>query len=58
MNKDQVKGRVKEVEGRAKKDVGKITGNERLQRQGKIDEASGKIQGAYGDIKDAVEKGG
>lgn len=57
MNKDQVKGRFKEVEGKAKQGLGKITGNKDLEQKGKIDEGMGKIQGAYGDVKDAIKKG-
>lgn len=57
MNKDQIKGRVKEVEGKAEKGLGKITGNENLKQKGKINEGLGKIQGAYGDVKDAVKNG-
>jgi len=57
VNKDQVKGRVKEVEGKVEKGVGKITGDKGLEQKGKINEGLGKIQGAYGDVKDAVKKG-
>jgi uncharacterized protein YjbJ (UPF0337 family) len=51
MNKDQVKGRIKEVKGEAKIATGKVTGNEALTKEGKIDRAGGKIQTVYGDLK-------
>lgn len=56
MNKDQIKGAVKEVEGKVKEVTGKIVGNKRLETEGQIDKAAGKVQSAYGDLKDAVER--
>jgi uncharacterized protein YjbJ (UPF0337 family) len=57
VNKDQIKGRAREVEGKVEKGGGKITGNKDLEQKGKINEGLGKIQGAYGDVKDAIKKG-
>ncbi len=56
MNKDQMKGRLKQAEGKVKEVAGKVVGNERLQTEGKIEKAVGKAQTSYGDLKDAVEK--
>jgi len=56
MNKDQVKGNVKEVKGNIKEVAGKLVGNEKLEIEGKVDKAVGNAQSAYGDLKDAVEK--
>ena len=39
MNKDQVKGRVKEATGKVKEITGKVVGNESLEAEGKIDHA-------------------
>ena len=36
MNKNQVKGRVKEVEGMIKEVAGKLVGNEKLEQKGKV----------------------
>ena len=55
MNKDQIKGAVKEVEGKVKEVAGKTVGNQKLETEGQIDKAAGKMQSAYGDLKDAVE---
>jgi uncharacterized protein YjbJ (UPF0337 family) len=55
MNKDQVKGRIKEAKGEAKIATGKVTGNEALTAEGKIDRAAGKIQTMYGDLKKDLE---
>jgi uncharacterized protein YjbJ (UPF0337 family) len=60
MNKDQVKGRIKEAEGKIKEVAGKVVGNESLEQEGKVDQAVGKVQSSYGDlkedIKDAIKK--
>jgi uncharacterized protein YjbJ (UPF0337 family) len=58
MNKDQVKGRVKETEGKVKEVAGKIFGDSRLEQQGKTEKLVGKVQSAYGDIKNDVKKSG
>jgi uncharacterized protein YjbJ (UPF0337 family) len=55
MNKDQVKGRIKEAKGDAKIATGNITGNEALTKEGEIDRAAGKIQTMYGDLKKDLE---
>lgn len=55
MNKDQVKGRIKEAKGMTKKVTGKITGNKSLEAEGKVEETLGKVQGGYGDLKDDIE---
>jgi uncharacterized protein YjbJ (UPF0337 family) len=57
MNKDQVKGRIKEAEGKAKEVAGKVTGKETLEQKGKLQKAAGKTQAVYGDIKNNMEKG-
>jgi uncharacterized protein YjbJ (UPF0337 family) len=51
MNKDQVKGRVKEAEGKVKETVGKLVGNEKLEAKGKVQKFTGQAQAKYGDIK-------
>jgi uncharacterized protein YjbJ (UPF0337 family) len=51
MNKDQVKGRVKEAEGKIKEVAGKLVGNETLQLKGKIQKTLGEAQAKFGDVK-------
>ena len=55
MNKDQVKGRVKEAEGKMKELAGKLVGNERLQAKGKAEKILGKAQAKFGDVKKDVK---
>jgi uncharacterized protein YjbJ (UPF0337 family) len=45
---DQAKGRVKQA-------AGDLTGNDDLEREGKIDEAAGKTKEFVGDAKESVE---
>jgi len=56
MNKDQVKGRVKEAQGKIKSATGKVVGNKSMEGKGKIDQAAGKVQAGYGDLKNEVKK--
>jgi len=53
MHKDEVKGAGKQVKGAVKDAVGGLTGNERLQAEGKLDKAAGKVQQEVGKAKDA-----
>lgn len=56
MNTDQVKGRIDEEKGKARKAVGRATGNKDLEQKGKIQEAKGKVRAGYGDLKDEIKK--
>ena len=53
MNKDQVKGAVKDIAGKAQKEVGELTGSEKQQVKGLKNQAEGKIQKGVGDVKEA-----
>jgi uncharacterized protein YjbJ (UPF0337 family) len=54
MNKDQVKGRVKEAAGEVQEQVGRVTGNDSQVAKGHAREQAGKVQKTYGDAKDNV----
>lgn len=56
MNKDQVKGRVKEASGAVKESVGRATGQTSTQLKGAVEKVVGKTQAAYGDAKERVRK--
>jgi uncharacterized protein YjbJ (UPF0337 family) len=43
------------IKGNAKETAGDVTGNDKLKREGKADQASGKVKGAVEDVKDGVE---
>jgi uncharacterized protein YjbJ (UPF0337 family) len=54
MDKDRLKGMGNQVKGEVKKTVGELTGNERMEAEGHLDKAKGKIQEKVGEAKDAV----
>lgn len=56
MNRDQFKGRMKEAKGKVKEITGKAVGNAELEMKGKIEGASGKVQGKFGDLKSDIKK--
>ena len=56
MNKDQAKGRAKQVAGAAKDQVGKATGSTKTQAKGKMEKVAGKVQETYGNMKEKLSK--
>lgn len=54
MHKDEVKGMGKQAKGAVKDAVGGLTGNEKMQAEGKLDKAVGKVQQKVGEAKDAA----
>jgi uncharacterized protein YjbJ (UPF0337 family) len=56
MNKDQIKGRVEEAKGKVKKAAGKAVGNRNLENKGGLQNAHGKAQAAFGDLRDKIDK--
>jgi len=55
MNKDQVKGRIKEAKGKIKEVAGKLVGNEKLEAKGKVQKVLGEAQAKFGDVKQDVK---
>ena len=53
MDKDRIEGKMDDIKGRAKRQVGEWTGDEDLQAEGTADQAKGKTQNAFGKLKDA-----
>jgi uncharacterized protein YjbJ (UPF0337 family) len=45
---DKAKGKIKQA-------AGDLTGNEKLKREGKLDEAKGKVKGMVNDAKDEAK---
>ena len=56
MNKDQVKGAIKEAAGKVQEKTGHVIGSKTQQAKGLAKEAEGKAQKAAGDLKAAVKK--
>lgn len=51
MDKDRVKGKMDEVAGRAKRQVGEWTGDTQSQGEGAMEEIKGKAENAWGKMK-------
>lgn len=54
MNKDQVKGSIKETAGKAQQQMGKAVNSEKQQLKGAAREIEGKGQKAYGNAKERL----
>ena len=51
MNKDQVKGTAKDVEGKVQEEAGRAVGSKEHETKGLGKQVSGKAQKKYGDAK-------
>ena len=51
---DRVDGSVKKVGGNLKEGAGSLLGDEKMKREGRTDQAEGKLQNAWGGVKDSV----
>ena len=54
MDKDRIEGSAQQAKGKVKEVVGKVTGDAKLEGEGKADKAGGKIRNAIGGIKDTL----
>jgi len=52
MNKDQVKGTVKQAAGKVQQKTGEVIGSEKQQAKGVGKQVEGKIQKEFGDLKE------
>lgn len=55
MNKNQVKGTVKDIAGKAQEEAGKLVGSKEQQVKGLKKQISGKVEKAYGDAKETIK---
>ncbi|MGW8482727.1 CsbD family protein [Microbacterium sp. NPDC055903] len=53
---DKAKHAAEDAVGHVKEGVGKATGNEDLEREGRVDQAKADVKKAADDVKDAFEK--
>jgi uncharacterized protein YjbJ (UPF0337 family) len=51
MNDNEVKGNAREIKGKVEKEVGNVTGNERIQAHGEAEEVKGKVQKEAGHVQ-------
>ncbi|KQV78603.1 general stress protein CsbD [Massilia sp. Root351] len=55
MNKDQVKGKAKDIAGKVQQEVGELVGSSEQQAKGLAKQSEGKLQKGVGDAKEAVK---
>ena len=53
MNEDKVKGTIDDAAGRAKRQVGEWTGDTKAQVDGAAQQVKGKVEKAWGAVKDS-----
>ena len=51
---DRIEGTAKNMGGKVKEGVGKMTGDTKLQAEGKADQVEGKVQNTVGGVKDSL----
>ena len=56
MDKDRIEGAGKQAKGALKDAAGKLTGDQKLQAEGKADKVEGKVQNTVGGMKDKVRE--
>ena len=56
MNKDRIQGSADQAKGNVKEIAGKVTGDAKLESEGKAQKISGKVQNTIGGVKDAVKE--
>jgi len=56
MNNEHVKGAVDKVGGTIKQAAGHLTGNRKLETEGKVDRIKGAVHTAVGDAKDSLKE--
>jgi uncharacterized protein YjbJ (UPF0337 family) len=54
MDKDRIKGSAEQAKGAVKEAAGKVTGDAKLEAEGKADKLAGKVQSAVGGLKDTL----
>ncbi len=56
MNKDQIKGKAKDIGGKIQQEVGEVIGSSEQQAKGISKQVEGKVQETYGDAKEEIVK--
>jgi uncharacterized protein YjbJ (UPF0337 family) len=54
MDQNRIKGSAKQIWGRIKQAAGRLTGDAKLEADGKREEGVGKVQNTYGGAKDKM----
>jgi len=51
---DRLEGAAKNIGGKIKEAAGKVTGDTKMQAEGKADQVEGKVQNTVGGVKDSL----
>jgi uncharacterized protein YjbJ (UPF0337 family) len=54
MDKDRINGATDQAKGSIKEAAGKVTGDTKLETEGKLDRATGKVESAVAGAKDTI----
>jgi len=54
MDKDRIKGSAQQAKGKVKEVAGKVSGDKKLEGEGKADKIGGKVRNAVCGMKDAL----
>jgi uncharacterized protein YjbJ (UPF0337 family) len=54
VDKNRIKGKMDEIAGRAKRQVGEWSGDTQAQGEGTVDEIKGRAENAWGKVKDSA----
>jgi len=58
MNKDQVKGTLKDIGGKIQEEAGKVVGNRNQEAKGLEKQVEGKVQKKVGDAEEVIKDHG
>jgi uncharacterized protein YjbJ (UPF0337 family) len=56
MDKDRIKGSLKQISGSIKTAAGKLLGDKKIEADGRIEKAGGAAQNAIGGMKDSIRE--
>jgi uncharacterized protein YjbJ (UPF0337 family) len=56
MDKDRIKGSAKKAKGALKVAAGKVLGDSKLVADGTADKVEGRVQNAFGGVKDQLKR--
>jgi uncharacterized protein YjbJ (UPF0337 family) len=56
MDREHIKGTAEKAKGAIKDAAGKVTGDKKLQTEGKLDKAKGTAHNVAGDVRESIEQ--
>jgi len=56
MDKDQIKGRIKEAQGKVKEVIGKILDDKKMEVEGILQKKAGRTQAGLSDFNDKIKR--